>query len=161
MSSVTCLRLPFAKILSCTNGSTLNRGLNAKTPTMVLPRRQILPASVFCSSTTGTFPRCRILPRMVRENVTSGFHHYLRPPLMIAPTKPPNIIWVVAVITMAATTPQPSHHHSNLYIRVVSHREAECHPAGKVEILALIRQLQLQPNLRRYPYCTKKGSDRC
>jgi hypothetical protein len=87
-------------------GSSLNVGFNAKTLTMTLPRRQFLPASVFWTSTTAAIPRRHNPPRVVRGNVTSGFRRYLRPPLMMASTKPPNIIWVGAVTTMA-----PSNHY--------------------------------------------------
>ena len=61
--------------------SSLNPGFNAKVSTMVLPRRQYLPASVFFASITAAIPRCHILPWVVRENVTSGFRRYLLPPI--------------------------------------------------------------------------------
>ena len=79
-----------------------NPGFNAKVSTIVLPRRQFLPASFFCASTTGAIPCCYILPRVVLRNVARWSCCYLRPPLMMALTTPRNAIWVVVVTTMAA-----------------------------------------------------------
>jgi hypothetical protein len=131
---------------------SLNVGFNAKTLTMTLPRRQFLPASVFCTSTTAVIPRRHNPPRVVRGNATNGFRRYLRPPLMMASIKPPNIIWVVAVTTMVssnhcfiiktnATTPnrptttpnQPEkaspHPRDPLHPRALSSIDIRCQPA--------------------------------
>ena len=77
-------------------------GSTLKTLMMVLPRRQYIAASVFFASTIQVNPSRHQLPRVVRGNIVSGFCCYLRPTLIAACTKPPNIILDVAVTTTAA-----------------------------------------------------------
>ena len=46
--------------------------------------------------------RCHIFPLVVRENVVSEFCRYLCIQLMMTSTTPPNVSWVVTIITRAA-----------------------------------------------------------
>ena len=59
---------------------------------LCFPPWQCLPVSVFWASATVVIPCCNSLPRMVRGNVTSGSHRYMRPLVMMASATPSKIM---------------------------------------------------------------------